>query len=297
MVKKEVGNAVCAGFVSYNPDVDLLKKAINAISFQVEKVLVVDNGSVNIESIDIICRCFENVEIIRKDKNLGIACALNTIGEYALKNNYEWFLTLDQDSVCDCKMIERYLQYVKNGEIGMICPRIGLRIHKLSEVKVTKTVEDVTLTITSGCLVNVNAWQQAGYFWNYLFIDKVDDDFCFALRNCGKKILKVNDVVLEHEIGNPQKHSFFGRTFYTDAYTDFRYYYIARNTIIVNKCYKNTGYNLYHIFLIRILKILLGETGKIGKLVSLYKGIIAGVKWGKEYGVRGVPSQVERKNV
>ena len=69
---------ICAGIVTYNPDIELLIKNINAISDQVNKVIIVDNGSINWNnwSNRILSK---NVEIIRNRNNDGIAKALNQI--------------------------------------------------------------------------------------------------------------------------------------------------------------------------------------------------------------------------
>ena len=115
-------------------------------------------------------------------------------------------------------------------------------------------------------------------FWEKLFIDRVDDDFCFALRDNGWKILQTYKVKLEHEIGKPIQHSILGRTYYTDSYPDFRYYYIARNTIIICNYYNNLPYNMYGLLLKKFLKILSGESGKIGKVKSFLHGVADGLK-------------------
>ena len=44
-------NRIAAGIVLYNPDIDRLKKNLEVIESQVEKVFLVDNHSNNLEEV------------------------------------------------------------------------------------------------------------------------------------------------------------------------------------------------------------------------------------------------------
>ena len=71
--------AVCAGVVTYNPDIKILQKNLQALSPQVQDVFVVDNGSDNIHDIENLIGGFNNLTIFSNPKNLGIAQALNKL--------------------------------------------------------------------------------------------------------------------------------------------------------------------------------------------------------------------------
>lgn len=268
---------ICAGIVTYNPNLGLLSECVSSIINQVDKIFIVDNGSRNIEDINVYCDSIKKVILIKFGVNKGIATALNRIGYESYINSYDYFLTLDQDSVCQNNIISMYSQYIEDKTIGMFCPEIKLRIHNKVEVTDIDT-EYVDTAITSGCLVNTAAWFKVK-FWDALFIDKVDDDFCYALAKASYKILKVKKVILEHEIGNPSLFSFCGLKFYTDSYPPFRYYYIARNTIIVYSYYKNSGYSYSKIIIKKLFKIIVGEKKRGPKLVQFFKGVKDGICW------------------
>ena len=70
-------NKIAAGIVLYNPDIDRLKKNLEAIAPQVEKVFLVDNHSDHIENIKKLLEQFPVCELIENEKNAGIATALN----------------------------------------------------------------------------------------------------------------------------------------------------------------------------------------------------------------------------
>lgn len=89
-----------AGIVLFNPDVDRLKENVNAIIQQVDDLILIDNGSGNINEVKAIHFHDKKYTIIENGNNLGIATALGQIMEYGIQYGYDWVLTLDQDSVC-----------------------------------------------------------------------------------------------------------------------------------------------------------------------------------------------------
>ena len=108
---------ILAGIVCFNPDILGLKRNIAAIEPQVDKILIVDNNSFNIESIKNIS---DNIEIIELKENKGIAFALRWIAEFAINGKYEWFLTLDQDTVVRDNIIKKYSEYFKLSDVGIL---------------------------------------------------------------------------------------------------------------------------------------------------------------------------------
>ena len=272
---------ICAGIVTYNPQINLLSSCITAIRSQVDHVVIIDNGSNNSRDIDDLKNYCDNISVVYNNNNEGIAKALNQIGSEAKRLECDWFLTLDQDSICQPDMIDNYDSCIKelNDEtIGMLCPRIKLRVLGKDENSITSKYEDVEVAITSGCLVKVEAWEDVCGFWNYLFIDKVDDDFCLSLREKGWRIVKVNRISLEHEIGRPTKHKMFIFSYYTDSYPDFRYYYIARNTMVVYSLHSNHKFNITWIIIKKLLKLFLGEKNKYSKTKAFILGYLDGRK-------------------
>lgn len=283
-------NSICAGIVTYNPNIELLRLNINAIHNQVFRVIIVDNASCNRDEILELKKDYPDIILVQNEKNVGIAKALNQIGDKATELDCSWFLTLDQDSISPKNMISEYEKYTSKENIAIICPHIVLRVlGQDSLIDYFENCEYVDTTITSGSLIRTMAWGEVKGFWEYLFIDKVDDDFCYAIRNNGWKILRCNTVLLEHEIGNPKLHKFFWKKFYTDSYPSFRYYYIARNTIIFYYCYKKNNICIWKILFKRGIKILIGEANKFNKIIALYNGIHDGIGWEKKYGKRREP--------
>lgn len=273
-------NQICAGIVLYNPNEDRLAENINAILPQVSWLILVDNGSNNIESILKEWNNKSKIKFIINIKNEGIAKALNQMCETASEANFKWILTLDQDSVCPSNLIHKFMQYTEYNKIGIVCPRFELNINGHSLKKVTTNFEYVDYCITSASLTNLEAWNKSGKFDEWMFIDCVDYDFCLKLTSHGYKILRLNDVVINHEVGKLQVMELpFGKKIILHNHNPMRNYYISRNTVyILKKYWKNKSVYRWIPRLIywQTCKLIF-ERNKIKNLTQFLKGIKDGL--------------------
>jgi rhamnosyltransferase len=250
---------VCAGIVLYNPEVNLLKKNVEALYPQVEKMVLYNNGSSNFREIKDTFSVYNNVEIIDGKENKGIAFALNQILYWAEKNGYRWVLTMDQDSVCANNMIAEYAKYVNDDQVALISPYV-LNNGKttLSELKAmdlpkVTQIDDPVKCITSACLTNVEVAKKLGSFNEKLFIDCVDIDLNCRVLEAGYKILRVNTTYLIQQMGESKpitlfeklekitNKDLFRRAKAVAVYSDLRLYYHSRNSRYIRKTYKNHG--------------------------------------------------------
>ena len=78
-----------AGIVLYNPDLGRLKENIESICKQVDKVILIDNGSDNIREIEDLIKEYLNCILLKNGENMGIAYALNQILKYAYENDVQ----------------------------------------------------------------------------------------------------------------------------------------------------------------------------------------------------------------
>lgn len=280
--------AVCAGVVTYNPDIKILQKNLQALSPQVQDVFVVDNGSDNIHDIENLIGGFNNITIFPNPKNLGIAQALNKLCKIASSRVYNWILTMDQDSMCDDDMVANLSKYV-NEEYGIIAPRIEFR---KDGVLIEKTgggekcqAEQIQACITSGSLTNLKAWKQVGGFDEWYFIDHVDNEFCTHIIQKGYKILRVNDALLYQRAGDMKYVKLFGKPILLPYYSTFRNYYICRNTVYYMRKYWHdiSLYREIRSFAYSQSIKLLFEKGRWRNFKSSLKGIKDGFKKNIEF--------------
>lgn len=296
-------NRVGAEIVLFNPDKEKLRKNIDSVLPQVDRVVLVDNGSKDISWIDeVYAQSIQNqkIHIIRNGKNLGIAAALNQGMDY-LSPFEDWVITLDQDSeIClqysdSCTKLLNFYSSQKDGDsrlpIGMISPVIIDRnrkdqmdsLSKYSAADSSQNDTDPTFTelnrcITSGAFTSVQGWIDAGKFDEKMFIDLVDFDFSCRLKQAGYVIVRNENSFILHEVGNitmkglRKKHVVYN-------HNPVRKYYFARNYIYMTR--KNPSLHwrtaIYRISE-QFLDCIFFEKDKKNKLHALCKGVHDGLR-------------------
>ena len=286
---------VAAIIISYNPDNNLLD-SINLLINQVDKIIIVDNGSESQKKKNInLIKDIDNkkIEVIFNEENLGIATALNIGVKEALNQGYNWILTMDQDSKASSNMVEKMLEVYnaidesERKEILSIFPNfVDERIQSIEENSNMNSYEYVDADITSGNLLRAEVFDKVGFFDDSLFIDLVDTDFCMRLNEKNIKMIKVRDAILYHSLGESQSvKSIFGK-FNTSNHSALRRYYMTRNRFYTWEKYKDlNSFTLNRdkkLFKKEFIKIILGEKDKINKIKMVFKGY-------KDYkkGIRG----------
>ena len=260
--------------ILYNPEINVFDKIKSYIN-QVDKLYVIDNSEkVNSYIIQKI-KLLKNVEYSCNNSNIGIAAALNVGARRAIDEGFKYLLTMDQDSQASEGMVVKQLELMKSSsEIGIVAAE-PFNPEYPEYMKKTYTKE-VMYTITSGNLLNLSAYSIAGGFWEELFIDHVDHEFCLRLKKFGFKIYKTNEVVVYHKIGNAIKKSFIGFNFYSLNHPPVRLYYRTRNRFYIDSIYKNIFPDYVkedRKHMIReFIEILLSEKDLINKIKMSFKG-------------------------
>lgn len=272
--------------VSYNPDIDLLKENLNSIVKQVDKVLVVDNGSQNIAFIKKIVN-EAGSSILQLHSNMGIAVALNSGMSYFQNLHYDWIMTLDQDSIAPKNLIKQLtsVNEFKEKNVGIIAADFIDRTQGETITTRSGVVEYSKRVITSGSLTNVEVWKQVCGFDNQLFIDYVDHDFNQRIINMGFKIYQVSDLQLSHSLGKEisPKSNFLAKIFSRQRkghaeHSAFRQYYIYRNGIIFIKRYsKRSMYDF--LKLTSDIRWIFLFSQPIQQLISALHGVWDGLKY------------------
>ncbi len=268
---------IYAGIVLYNPDSKRLVENVVAIASQVDKVILYDNGSKNIEKIECDTNLMQQCKLIKSPKNCGIASALNKLASFAYNDGAKWLLTLDQDTVVKLGLIDTYRKYMNLPQIGQLCCLFEDRNNPKMKLTNFAEVEKVDRTITSAALVNLLAWKDVGGFDESLFIDYVDHDFCAALIHHGYFNYQINYIGFLHELGHTERHSFLWWSYATTNHNAFRRYYMARNCILVARRYHTSVWRECKWLLGETARIILAEKDKRKKITNTFKGIKDGL--------------------
>jgi len=268
-----------AGITLYNPDIDRLKENLDITAKSAERVICIDNGSKKPQQIDKLLSQYHNVSLIRNQKNMGIAKALNQIMEAADELGFDWILTLDQDSVMKPDLFDVYFSQIRDEHIGMMNCIIHDRKLGYSEpVPDEICTREEKLLITSGCLTNIHAWKECGGFDEWMFIDVVDFDMCATMQEKGWKTLLVTYPGLLHETGYVTPKKVLGRERFLTNYAPIRYYYMIRNWIYYYRKHPNQfapDERPYSVCT-GILTIILFENRHIQNTLAVFKGFLDG---------------------
>ncbi len=284
-------NNIAAGVVLYHPQPSFLSN-ISTYYSDIDKLIVIDNSETqdplilkNLQSL------FPDVEYRYLNRNAGIAAALNIACNIAIPYNCNWILTMDQDSsFIDnqfSQMVARISGVVSQfKKIGIISPFHVLHEHDLPKKTEQYTVKNIAMT--SGNLLNVDAYTRTGPFEEKLFMDYVDYEYCLRLRKNKFLIIQDNLVLLKHSLGDFAIKKIFRQKIGVSNHNSLRRYYMTRNSIYVGFKYFAVDkrfffHMLKNIFFWDPFIIVTYEKDKLAKLKAVYKGILHFVfnKFGK----------------
>lgn len=290
---------IATGIVTYNPDIKKLEDNIKSIVNQTSILVICDNGSNNIVSIEKIALQY-SIIVIKLKQNMGIAYALNTINEWCIINKYDWLLTLDQDSLARPGLIDNYKKYINLKNVAMMsCELLSEEEFKQdNNVQTEEEFKYIDKCYTSGSFINTSIIKQVGGFDEYLFIDFVDFDMCITLLENSYKIIRVNYLGLIHEVGKTKEVRFLGRKEHIYNHNPIRLYYMSRNGIIYarkHKHYFGRKEKIKRILSVfkRVVLVLFYEKNKLQNLKKGVSGIITGFmtrkkQWGKNSGKKEI---------
>lgn len=248
---------LAAVVVLYEPEEIGLEKVISNIKSYspcCEKLYIVDNSQKTHEKIK---DKFHSCAYISNKNAGGIAGAQNRGCLMAMKDGFEWCMTMDQDSSFEGGQLEKYLSlassYAQKDSLAVsFSPHIinsnkrifwtkQIRFKILSPLKkmilgkkyrphVLPEIEEAVHVIASANIISLKEWDYIGRFDESLFIDEVDYDLCHRFTRNGKKIIVFNTVHLKQVFGKTQPFTLLIK--YHPSYSDTRLYYAFRNAFI-----------------------------------------------------------------
>lgn len=199
-------------YVTYNPDMDILKKSIESIYKQVDKIYIIDNTPGKCLELGELNN-FGNVEVIYLGENFGIAYAQNVGIKKAVEENVEYIMLSDQDTIYPENYINEMLKAFSYDEkvIAVVPIFIDLNTGKKSffmkanscfkRIHPQQGLHEIMFGIASGKIIKSEYLKQVGLMKEELFIDWVDIEWCWRAIKKGYKIIGNADVVIKHRLG------------------------------------------------------------------------------------------------
>lgn len=233
-----IGGECIAILITYNPTPTDLQNVISSLLPQVEKIIIVDNGSTNIDDFSFPAK----VELIKLNENEGIAKATNIGLKRGIELKADFVITSDQDSVYPDDYVENFLKAYSKYDEKNIAAYVPVFYEKNSQeikpvyvkkhgfikkVQQKNDVHFVYQAIASGMIIKVSSLQSVGFMNEDLFIDSVDFEWGWRAAYCGKKILSIMNLKLTHSLGDKNQKILKKDV---SVHSVQRYYYITRNT-------------------------------------------------------------------
>lgn len=235
--------------VTYRPDRKKLATVLEALRGQIDRVLVVDNGSGR-GFVEWLHEGFERVDVLAFDENRGLGAAQNAGIKLAKKRGFSHVLFLDQDSVPGNRMVEKLLsasKYLENGEpIAAVGPVIvdsrngadsPFVLFGFPSIRRNRCVPGgekyppADFLISSGMMVRTEIFDRVGLIDESLFIDNLDLEWCFRAKSMGFALRGVCGAHLSHSLGDEVVR--IGKIATVHRHSPLRQYYIMRNRIIL----------------------------------------------------------------
>ena len=234
--------SICAVIVTYNPDIEVLKKTINELNAINIDCCIIDNTKNSY-----IPPTSKHNNIIRFEDNYGIAKAQNAGIIFAKEKKYDAIIFLDQDSLIRKESIFSLTEMLNNPKTMIAAPIFKDRdkgfyykIVDISKTGIRKIIKPeglcgnklVSTAISSGTLVRTSVFDIVGLMDEDFFIDYVDTEWCIRAEAMGYKNYVSSKAVMKHAIGdNILKFKYFN----VPVHSPFRRYYRVRNAFYMAK--------------------------------------------------------------
>lgn len=274
-----MNDKLAACVVLYNPDKNVIKNIESYIK-SVDILYIVDNccgGAVS----EFLQKNYDNIVLKKYKENKGLAYPYNQILN-EIYGNYKFLLLMDQDSSFYNNNFMKYKNLINDLQweniLALGCNLVNFN-YNIDNDHVKIFVKQVDRLINSGTIINVDLAKKIGGWNEELFIDAVDDEFCYRGRIENYKILQCNEsICLKHLIGEPIKKKILFKTFYSMNHNYIRKYYMIRNGLYVWKKYHNLDNKKFFKDYLKanwnmIFEIFLVEDDKFRKLKYCYFGI------------------------
>jgi rhamnosyltransferase len=256
--------------VTYYPDPVLLKDLIRSCSYEVTRIIIVDNTPGRSPHLEL----FKYANIIYLGSNKGIAYAQNIGIRAAMESGAEYILLSDQDTVYpDHYIINMVSVFDLHEESGLkiaaavplfkdinqekkknqgfiIKGKIGFK-----KIFPEKGYHEIFQAIASGTILNVKYLDSIGLMDEDLFIDWVDIEWCWRAVSKGCKIIGNADVVIMHRLGDSALNIGFREVNLRNA---VRHYYITRNAFYLSLHSNNLDMMHRITLLVKSMRYLIG---------------------------------------
>ncbi|MDB0022431.1 glycosyltransferase family 2 protein [Flavobacteriaceae bacterium] len=275
---------------------DLTKKCLISVSkvkFENYKIILVDNES-NEKNLNLLLNDFNKLKVIKNNSNLGFGVANNQAINYALDENYDYVMLLNNDTEVDHNFISPLINSIeKNSSIGGVQPLImnynnrdliwsaGGYINKFfGNTTTNKSLgKKLNLDWITGCcmLLKTEVIKKTKLLDENFFAYYEDVDWSLRIKDLGYTLELVDkSLVYHHGSISSNNSTSEGRLSAYVHYLNFKnhIYFLRKHIekfnffgVVLYQLMKLISYSIYFILRFRF-----------NKLKMIYKGLIDGMK-------------------
>ena len=264
--------------ILYNPDPQVTIENIRTYIGGVKKLYVYDNSEDKHPLIEtLLAQLGSSVSYHFFGSNEGISKRLNDAANEAIREGYDYLLTMDQDSSFTEGALDQYLKLVQENKIEHVAQfevNSDPKHLKISDIPVA-----MDSLITSGTIMDLSVFSKIGGFDENLFIDFVDVEYSLRCVNKGYVNLTFLNVVMNHALGFKK----MGRSFKNFKKTPrilhspIRVYYIVRNGLYLLFRLSHVNKQARKAILFDHLKMLKNDFLYNDNLFQVYKNTCIGI--------------------
>ena len=263
--------------ILYHPDIEQLSDNIQTYLNGLKQLYVYDNSESKTPGLEeALLKLDPSIQYHYFNANEGIAKRLNQAIAQATLNQFDYLLTMDQDSSFKDGDFDKYKLSIQSSGDNNVA-QFGVNCQP--DFTLPKDDPEAALTlITSGSILNVSLAKHIGPFNEDLFIDFVDAEFSYRVVQKGYTNLMFSNIVLNHALGTLVEGRGLVNFIKTLRITHapIRVYYIIRNGLyLLFKAKGLTGTMKNDV--LRCIKIIKNDLIYNPELLAVYKNLFSGI--------------------
>lgn len=263
---------IAAVVVTYNRKNDLKKnlKCLKKQTRKIDRIFIIDNASTD-GTEDFIRNEINdpNITYIKLDTNIGGSGGFYTGVKVAYEAGYDYIWGMDDDAFPDEEALNEIMKVIDlKRELACYWSNCN------DDREFNNPVKEVKFWMFVGFFIPREIIDEVGFPRSDFFIYHDDSEYSIRIRRHGYKIYKVRDSKIIHrsfEERDKYSKKIFGKELSLAKLSDWKLYYLVRNSILMYKWSEKGKYNMMLKVLPKLFfKLLIFNKKQINIFVRAY---------------------------